>query len=154
LYCGSARSKALSLWLSTSSGLDHALNLDRFTSSLGYAVREATFFLGVLTVLVYFLEWVAPLLIITGVTIARTVGVALLIVFHLGVAVLMQVGLFWVIPLAVLIALLPIPVWNKLAPEGNGQPVSSALPTAIQVFLGTIILVIPYLNLSLLKPEL
>jgi hypothetical protein len=155
LYWGSAMNKDIDVWLLDPQALYYALNLDPFTSSIGVHLREATGLLAVLTVAAYFLEWLAPIMVLLGRSTLRILGISLLVSFHLAVAVLMQVGLFWLIPLSPLIAFLPGSVWDRILPEKDGaEPYTGRLPVALDVALATLLVFLPYLNLSLMRPRM
>ncbi len=147
LYWGAAMTKTAPVWTQEHLALYYALHLDSFATPLGVWVREQSALLPLATRLAYWLEWLAPLLLFLGKKPLRLLGVTLLVSLHIGIALCMHVGLFWLFPCCALLALAPLTFGDQESEEPTLAPALSAL-------VGLTMLVQPYLNLSQLRPGL
>ena len=96
-------------WTQEGTALYYALSLDQLVWPLGKAIYPYPALLKALTFLTWYLELLAPFLLLlpVGVRWARLVFLALTLGFHLGVSLTLFVGLFFLICSAAGLGLLP-----------------------------------------------
>jgi hypothetical protein len=117
IYFTSAWSKSGASWYN-GTAVWFALNIDNYTSDLGRTLLRFPILLSALTYGTLLIEWVAPLLMLGGpYVILRRVGCWLLISLQIGFLVFMDLGLFPLVSILALVAILP--VWKS--PHMNKQ---------------------------------
>ncbi|HXG04894.1 MAG TPA: HTTM domain-containing protein, partial [Candidatus Binatia bacterium] len=116
VYGISALRKSSPEWRSEGSALYYALSLDHLTTPLGEALLAFPGLLRVLTHGVFWLEVMAPVLLLAPVwkVGARCLVIGALALMHLGIAATLRVGLFPWIAVVTLVPFLPGPVWDAL----------------------------------------
>ena len=108
IYFTSVWSKSGVSW-SDGTAVWFALNIDNYTSDLGRSLLRFPTVLSALTYGTLLIEWIAPLLLIGGNYIfLRRVGCWMLIGLQLGFLVFMDLGLFPLVSILALIAIMPI----------------------------------------------
>lgn len=147
LYWGAAMSKPGPVWVDQHRAIYYALHLDAFATPFGAWLRQHEAILPWLTRGSLGIEWGAPLLLILGRKRLRALGLLLLASLHVGIILCLQVGLFWIIPLIALMALVPTSF-------KDGPTREVALHPALNVLLGGIMLLQPYLNLYAFRPQM
>lgn len=152
LYWGAAMNKHDSVWVQDYMALYYALHLDCFATPVGVWLREFPWLLKVGTIFTLCAQWFAPLFLVVGSKWLRALGVATLVFFHLAIALTMNVGTFWIIPIAGLVALLPSEFWDRFSEPTQGRELPAPHPI-FSAALGVLILVLPYLNLSQVKRD-
>jgi hypothetical protein len=110
----SALLKTSSEWRSEFTALYYALSLDQIRLPLGTFIYQFPNLLTVLTPIVFYIELIAPLLIIIPLVSkkARLVGIISITLLFVGIACTLYVGLFYIIGIVSLIGLLPATVIN------------------------------------------
>jgi hypothetical protein len=95
-------------WRSEGTALYYALSLDQIKLPLGNTIYQYPLLLKVLTFVVFYIELLAPILLILP-FFKKTRGVAITLYFclFLGISLTLYVGLFYVIGMVSLIGLLP-----------------------------------------------
>lgn len=166
VYFFSALLKTHAEWHSDGTALYYALSLEQLRLPLGSLLYQFPLMMNVLTRLVYYLELIAPILIILPFVNyrIRLVGVASIALLHIGIACTLYVGLFYIIGIVTLIGLLPETVMDafeakyKLVTLNIKEQTIRASSFIIETFLalknGFIILIICYclmLNLGNVK---
>lgn len=166
VYFFSALLKTHAEWHSDGTALYYALSLEQLRLPLGSLLYHFPLAMKVLTAVVYYLELVAPILIMLPfvnyrIRLVGTISIALL---HIGIAGTLYVGLFYIIGIVTLIGLLPEAVMNAF--EAKYKPVAIDIKEktirtgsfVVETFLafknGFIILIICYcllLNLGNVK---
>lgn len=144
LYLMAAFWKLHPVWFSDRSAIYRAFELDQFTKPLGRYLMSFPSLLAFLTLSIFVVEWVAPLLILAGNNRARTVGCGLLMLFHLGIAATMDLEFFPLASLVALLGCLPSHLWRSgQAEEPASVPqwsVSTLTSGAVAVALGLILI--------------
>lgn len=97
-------------WIPEGTSVQYALSLKQMAKPLAGKLLAFPFLLKLLSYTTIFLELAATVLILSPVKnhLTRSVAVASLILFHLGIHATMMVGLFSFVSIAALIGLLPI----------------------------------------------
>ena len=143
VYWCTAAEKWSPIWTSEHTALYFTLSIDAFATPLGHWLLAYPQFLSWLTVGVYWLEWVGPLVALSPVFNGwpRLMAVLAFWALHFGTAVTMELGtLPWISMMAWLV-FLPGVFWDKLgfrqpqvpyAPSGN---CTSALVTILLVYV-------------------
>lgn len=121
LYLMAAFWKLHPVWFSDRTAIYRTLELDQFTKPLGRSLLAYPSFLGLLTLSVLVIEWVAPLLLMAGNNRARAAGLGLLTLLHLGIGLTMDLEFFPLVSVVGLLGCLPSFVWrtdpvDELAP--------------------------------------
>jgi hypothetical protein len=108
IYFTSAWSKSGASW-TDGTAVAYALNIDTYTSDLGRSLLRFPIMLSALTYGTFVIEWIAPLLLLGGPYIfLRRVGCWILIGLQLGFLIFMDLGLFPLVSILALIAIIPI----------------------------------------------
>ena len=140
-------------WRSEGTAIYYALSIDQLRLPFGSLIYNYPQLLKVLTHLVFFTEWFAPLLLVMPFVPqrVRTVGIAMYVSLFMGISVSMYVGLFYIIGIVSVIGLLPASCMNyfekqfyanrtKFVRELN--PIKNIFLDCIDVFRTLIIVVI------------
>lgn len=166
VYFFSALLKTSPEWTSEGTAIYYALSLDQIRLPLGTILYHYPWLMKSLTHLVWYIELLAPLLILTPFVSSkiRLIGIVSIVVLFIGIASTLFVGLFYIIGIVSLIGMLPGNVidgfekrFYKNRVEYNGQDLSQSLngKTIINymktVFLGVVIIYCLLLNLSNVK---
>lgn len=109
VYFFSALLKTHAEWHSEGTALYYALSLDQLRLPLGSLLYRFPGLMQVLTHVVYYLELLAPLLIVLPVANyrIRLTGIIAIALLHISIAGTLYVGLFYIIGLVTLIGMLP-----------------------------------------------
>lgn len=109
VYFFSALLKNSAEWRSDYTALYYALSIDQMRLPLGTWLYQFPQLLKVLTVVVFYIELVAPvLLILPFITkYTRVIAIMLLLLLQLGIGSTLYVGLFFIIGMVALIGMLP-----------------------------------------------
>lgn len=109
VYFFSALLKTSKEWRTDGTALYYALSLDQMALPLGKVLLNYPTLLKYITLSVFYLEIIAPLLFFFPIynKYFRTVGVIALILLHIGIGSTLLVGLFFLIGISTLIALFP-----------------------------------------------
>jgi len=112
----SALLKTSSEWRTEGSALYYALSLDQIRLPLGTFIYQFPALMYVLTFLVFYIELIAPLMIIIPFTSSkvRSVGICLMIGFYVSIGLTLYVGLFYIIGIVSLFGLFPSSVMDWL----------------------------------------
>jgi hypothetical protein len=167
VYFFSALLKTHSEWHSEGTALYYALSLDQLRMPLGSVLYRFPMLMQGLTHVVFYLELVAPLLIVLPVTNyrIRLSGIIAIALLHIGIAGTLYVGLFYIIGLVTLLGMLPSPVMDKLEAkfirhtpvmleEEEEKRISFIKETITSLYNGLVILIACYclmLNLGNVK---
>ena len=116
VYFFSALLKTHAEWHEEGTALYYALSLDQLRLPLGTLLYQFPGLMKVLTQAVYYLELLAPLLLILPVPNyrLRLAGVIAIGLLHIGIAGTLYVGLFYIIGLVTLLGMLPSVWMDKL----------------------------------------
>ncbi len=116
VYWASAISKLQSPWWTSGAALSNAFAIGRYETSLGQWLRQFPTLLEVGTFAVLGFELLAPfLLLLSGVwRPARGAVVAAFVSLHLGLALLLRLGLFPAVAIGAWLTLLPPATWEAL----------------------------------------
>lgn len=148
LYWSAAMLKTDPAWVGENTALYYALSLETFATPLGLQLSRYPDLLQFLTALVYWTEWIAPLLLLLGQPSLRILGIAVLSSLHLSIILSLSVGLFWLVPIAALLALLPTGFWRDFETQEVKPESKSDLPRVTQTALTLVALMLAYLNLA------
>lgn len=109
VYFFSALLKTSPEWTSEGTAIYYALSLDQIRLPLGTVLYQFPLLMKVLTHLVWYIELLAPLLIILPLksTKIRLVGIISIVILFIGIASTLFVGLFYIIGIVSLIGMLP-----------------------------------------------
>lgn len=120
VYFFSALQKSSPEWHSEGTALYYALSLDQLALAPGKWIYPYPALLKTITHVVYFIELLAPILLFISYQQHRfrILGIALLILFHIGAGSTLYVGLFSAIGITMLIALTPIFAFKDNAANG------------------------------------
>ncbi len=124
LYFFGALEKTGAAWLTTFDAVFYALNDVETTTPLAPYLLMFEPLLRVLTMGIYYLELfaVALLFLPTHTAAGRMVIVPLLMLLHVGFALFLSIGIFPLVSLSGLCALLPSPFWDRLLTRWNTWP--------------------------------
>ncbi len=116
MYWVTAAYKSGVEWHSEGTALFYALSNEEIALPAAKILTGFPHILRYLTHFVYGLEILGPLLLVSPIAPGpiRTLGVLLLISFHLGIAILMKLGLFPFIDIASLLLFLPSWFWDRV----------------------------------------
>lgn len=116
VYFFSAMLKTSPEWHEEGSAVYYALSLDQMRLPLGTLVYRFPWLMTFLTHLVYWIEVIAPLLLLLPLRNkwCRVAGIAAITLLQLGIMSCLYVGLFYIIALVALTGLLPSPVMDAL----------------------------------------
>jgi hypothetical protein len=135
IYWASAAEKTSPVWLKDHTALYYTLSLDAFATPIGHRLLAYPQLLGWLTVMVYWLEWIGPLLAVCplGRGWLRLFVVAAFWAFHFGIGMTMGLGTMPWISVAAWCVFLPGVLWDKLGWRIEGEtPPSSRAPALMQ----------------------
>jgi len=114
VYSFSALLKNSPEWNSQGTALYYALSLDQMVLPLGKLIYPYPVLLKYITLSVYYIELLAPLLFFIPIytSFFRMIGALIIIGFHLGISLTLFVGLFFLIGIVTTFGLFPTPVMN------------------------------------------
>ena len=101
-------------WLD-GSAVSMALHLEAFTTETARLWRHWDWLAQPLTLFVFWLECLAPLLALVPVLWCRLIGLAALVILEAGIFISIEAGLFPLISLVSLVPLVPLQIVNRLA---------------------------------------
>lgn len=116
MYVMAALLKTGTEWRGEGSAVYYTLQLDIFTTQFGAWLAQFPGLLRLLTFGTLAVELLAPVLFLLPIfnVFTRTIGILLLVGFHLGLAASLHIGLFAWIAIAALLSFLPTPIWDFL----------------------------------------
>jgi len=116
VYWTSAVAKLESPWWTSGAALSNAFAIGRYETPLGQWLRGFPSVLEVATFAVLGFELLAPFLLLFAGTWrpARALGVGAFVAMHLGLALLLRLGLFPAVAIAAWLTLLPPSTWESL----------------------------------------
>ncbi|MEM7545280.1 MAG: HTTM domain-containing protein [Pseudomonadota bacterium] len=119
VYVFGALMKTSEVWFPNASAIYVALHLDTFVTGLGIWLREYGLLMQLLTLFVFLLELLTPILLFfpDARLWVRKVTLALLIDMHIGFRFFLHIGHFWMVSLSSLMAYVPSDWWNWLAAQ-------------------------------------
>ncbi len=125
VYFFSALLKSHAEWHSEGTALYYALSLDQMRLPLGTLLYKFPLVMKCLTPVVYYIELAAPLLIVIPFVPykVRLTGLLAIAALHVGIALTLYVGLFYIIGLVTLIGMLPSTVMDKFEAKYIRRPV-------------------------------
>jgi hypothetical protein len=102
-------------WHSTGDAIYLALNMTEWNSEIGILLLYFPGVMKALTLSIYWFEILGPLLLITPIAIGplRTLAVALFFLFHGGLYLAMELGIFPFVGMATVLGLLPAWAWRQ-----------------------------------------
>ncbi|MEZ0390024.1 MAG: HTTM domain-containing protein [Verrucomicrobium sp.] len=140
IYVFAASMKDREVWFTQATALQTALHLDVFALPLAVWLRDQTELCAFLTRGSVWLELLGPLLLLVPWrrSFWRLVACGLFIIFHAGIALCMDIGLFPWLMIIAWIALLPGSIWPN-ATEASVQgdlpvPASHGTPWPVRIF--------------------
>lgn len=130
IYVFAVLLKAGAEWRVEGTALYYALSLDQFTSVFGHYLLDFPDLLRFLTRLTFWIEVLAPVLLLSPVFshITRTVAVVALAAMHLAISLVLHIGMFSPIILSVLLGALPGNLWPALNLEGLSKRLPATTP--------------------------
>ena len=136
MYVMTALLKTGNEWRGEGSAVYYTLQLDVFTTQFGAWLAQFPELLRLLTFGTLAVELLVPVLFLLPIfnVFTRTIGILLLVGFHLGLAASLHIGLFSWIAIAALLSFLPTPVWDFLGNQMN----RTRLPQAWNSVLATL----------------
>lgn len=117
VYLSAGLVKDLGEWVFDATAMETILSLPRYETTLGVALLEYPAVLAGMSRATFLVEVVGALLVIApGKTLAtrRLVIVPILVVFHIGIAALMGIGLFPYVMIALWLLFMPSGFWDKV----------------------------------------
>ncbi len=110
----SACLKSSSEWHSDGTAIYYALSLDQIRLPLGTFIYQFPLLLKILTHIVLYIEFIAPVLIILPFVShkIRLIGILCYVILFIGIAGTLYVGLFYIIGIVSIIGLLPSSIMN------------------------------------------
>lgn len=117
VYLSAGLVKDLGEWVFDATAMETILSLPRYETTLGVALLEYPAVLAAMSRATFLVEVVGALLVIApGKTLAnrRLVIVPLFVVFHVGIAALMGIGLFPYVMIALWLLFLPSRFWDQV----------------------------------------
>ena len=102
-------------WCVDGTAISMALHLELFATEFARLWRHWDWLAQPLTLFVFWLECLAPLLALIPVLWCRIVGLAALVILEVAIFLSLEVGLFPLISLVSLVPLVPVPVVDRLA---------------------------------------
>lgn len=114
VYFFSALLKTSPEWHNEGTAIYYALSLEQIRMPLGTLLYQFPLIMKLLTWLVYYIELIAPLLILIPVFIPklRIIGIVSIALLHIGIGSTLYVGLFFIIGLITLLGILPSNTMN------------------------------------------
>ena len=145
IYVCTAIHKNTPEWINGTAGL-YSLNIDFMTTPLGVYLTQFPELLKVGTHVTVISEYLCPLLILLPIRngVPRTIGIAVLSLFHIGLALTFKLGFFPLVNIISLLALLPTAFWERTFAWRQKLHMSDAW----QNFLNKANMVLPHLSLS------
>jgi hypothetical protein len=109
VYFFSALLKTSPEWIYEGTAIYYALSLDQIRLPLGTVLYQFPWLMKALTHLVWYIELIAPLLIITPFVPSkiRVIGILSIVLLFMGIASTLFIGLFYIIGIVSLIGMLP-----------------------------------------------
>ncbi len=116
VYLFSSLLKTSPEWRSEGTAIYYVLSLDQLKIGLGYWLYEHPGLMKALTHVVFYTELIAPLLVMIPFknSLFRGIGVMLILILHIGIALNVYVGLFFVIGMSSAAGLLPSGIMDKM----------------------------------------
>lgn len=117
IYFSAGVTKDMGEWVSEATAMETVLGIPRFSTELGQSLIQYPAFLAFLSVATVALEIIGTvLLFVPGRTLnsRRTIITTAFIGFHIGIAVLMGIGIFPFVMMFVWLVFLPTSVWDRL----------------------------------------
>lgn len=116
LYWATAAEKHSPVWVSDHTALYYTLSLDAFATPFGRRLLAYPQLLKWLTAAVYWLEWLAPVMVLLPIRrgLVRLVVVLAVWSMHLGTALTLELGALPWISMAIWTVFLPGAVWDRL----------------------------------------
>ncbi|MGZ3883531.1 MAG: hypothetical protein ACXVPD_04900, partial [Bacteroidia bacterium] len=116
VYFFSAMLKTSPEWRSEGTALYYVLSLDQLKIGMGYWLYQHPGLMKALTHVVFYIELLAPLLLLVPLKnfVWRGLGVLLILLLHTGIALNVYVGLFFVIGMTSALGLLPPGVMDRI----------------------------------------
>ena len=113
-YFFSALLKTSAEWRTEGTALYYAMSLDQMAYPLGKALLNYPTLMKYLSIGVFYLEIIAPLLFFIPINnkLFRTIGILLLMLLHVGIGFTLFVGLFYIIGISTLVGILPTEIIN------------------------------------------
>lgn len=144
LYLMAAFWKLHPVWFSDRTAIYRTLELDQFTKPLGRYFMAFPTLLGVLTLAVFIVEWIAPLLLMAGNNRARTLGCGLLLLLHLAIGLTMDLEFFPLVSMVCLLGCFPSHMWGggEQAHEPAKIPAWSVSPVTSWAVVATLTLIL------------
>lgn len=132
IYLSAGLVKDLGEWIFEATAMETILSLPRYETTLGVALLEYPALLEAMSRTTFLVEVIGALLVLMpGKTLAarRLVVVPVFVVFHVGIAALMGIGLFPYVMIALWLLFLPSAFWDRI-----GMKVR-AIPTGAQMMV-------------------
>ncbi|MFA5503856.1 MAG: HTTM domain-containing protein [Vulcanimicrobiota bacterium] len=154
LYFFAALLKTGEDWRKTGEALYYTLSIDQFTTNLGLSLLSYPEVLRYLTWAALGLEFLLPILLLVPVRFTWVRGSFLLLAvsFHLGIALMLHLGIFMLIMIVSLVVFVPGAWWDRRWPEEPTAEVEELPPgyrlnTPTRVFAGLILAYMVYVNI-------
>lgn len=114
VYVFGALLKTGSYWSPNGHAIIIAMHLDSFATAASHFARDYPVILGLLTFFVLYLELFAPLILFfpDKKQRVRAVGLALIMMMHLGFRLFLTIGHFWLSSLSSLMTYIPTRIWD------------------------------------------
>lgn len=135
MYLTASILKSDASWRVTGDALYLALSVDQFTTGFAHWLLHYPTVLRVLNFLALSLEFCAPLLLLCPffTPVCRTLALGCLLLFHLGIASCLHLGLMMPICIAVLLGLLPTELLDRVLGAKEQVAPPQALPPAYRL---------------------
>ena len=127
IYFSAGVTKDMGEWVSEATALETVLGIPRFSTELGQSLIQFPAILAFLSVATITLEIIGTvLLFVPGRTLAsrRTIITTAFVGFHIGIALLMGIGIFPYVMMFVWLVFLPTSVWDRLFRRNTLQTTS------------------------------
>jgi hypothetical protein len=104
------------MWSSENSAVYYALHFDPYATAFDRLLVGLPWLLAPLTVIVLWLEWLGPLLLLVPVRTSffRCLAIGLFILLHIGFGLFFEIGIFPLLCISTWLAFLPSQVWDAL----------------------------------------
>jgi len=148
VYWVSALMKTSPEWHSEGTALYYAFNLDCIQWQLAKYLLQFPALLQFLTPVVYYLEIIVPILFFIPFknNVFRLIGIGMIVVFQIGIASTLFVGLFYLINLTALIPLLPSSFFNYFKIKENQTDWSSQPDQFTNYFVSFLLVYVLFWN--------
>lgn len=127
VYFFGALLKTAPEWITDGSAVYLAMHNDAIATRFAHIVRPYVFVTQPLTFFVLWIELLTPFLLFTPVfnSRLRTIVLPLLIAMHLGFTFFLDIGNFWLVSIASLVAFIPSNFWEALGRRRRPSPVAT-----------------------------